>query len=234
MRSLIFGTTYCADEAAFVQVQRWSLLHRALNPNCDLLLVDSASPVFPTTRLDPSIIVTRLSDNIGHLARRGQDGWGRAFCEGLQFAQDGVYDYVAHVEGDSLCRLHLEPIFEEMSSTGKSALSPPVRGTRLEGKGQEVHWVETGLMLFSVDWLHAADVVRRYDWRDAEPKRRYPLTPEWWLRRIIGSDLTSWDIVRAARGDCGQITEANVDQYDWITHVEPTVADAFVESALRG
>jgi hypothetical protein len=36
--------------------------------------------------------------------------------------------------------------------------------------------------------------------------------------------------LNAERGDLGQITANNVDGYDWVTHVGPDVASAFVRS----
>jgi len=91
----------------------------------DHLIVDSQSPLFDTAahpvlsgfgpRLpcsgEPAPIqvghrsIIGFPDNVGHLARGGRDGWGRAFSQGLLCALAGGYDYVAHIESDLLTRL---------------------------------------------------------------------------------------------------------------------------------
>jgi hypothetical protein len=65
----------------------------------------------------PRLQVYRFPDNIGHLARGGKDGWGRAFCKGLEMAIDGQYDYVVHIEGDSLFKRPVLPIIRQMMAT---------------------------------------------------------------------------------------------------------------------
>jgi hypothetical protein len=168
----------------------------------------------------------QLGDNIGHLSRGGRDGWGRAFCAGLQAAIDRGYDYVAHVEGDSLLRLPLLPTFETMGENRDLVGSVPVHGTRLV----ERNWIETGLMLFDVTWLREAKLVERYDWQNGAAKA-YPRTPEWHLYQLTLPVLRMmpWS---AERGDQGQIRVDNVGNYDWITHVAPAVSDEFVRSVL--
>lgn len=221
MRVLIFGTSYADTGEALNGLMQWRILHSANNPNCDRLLVDSASPLADCFSFISKTL--QLGDNIGHLARGGQDGWGRAFCRGLQYAVERGYDYVAHIEGDSLFRLKVMPICERMRFDRISAASVPVRGT----KRPEKDWVETGMMIFDVNYLRDARIVEQYNWQDCEPKRRYPQTPEWHLHRILGAHLKMmpW---RAERGDTGQITAENVGDFDWVTHVPPDVADAFV------
>jgi hypothetical protein len=224
VRILVFGTVYCDTEEKRALADLWGRFHREINPGCDLLLVDSCSPYFVG-----GVPVLQLGDNIGHLARGGRDGWGRAFCAGLRYAIDHGYDYVAHVEGDSLLRRSVTSVAEEMRSAGIRVISVPVRGTRR----LEIDWVETGLMMFCVDYLRRSNFTGRYDWRDCEPKRRYPYTPEWHVHRIVSREddrlvMMPW---RAERGDRGQITLENVGQYDWITHAAPDVCDAFVRNA---
>jgi len=68
----------------------------SMRDKCDLLLVDSASPRYPY--VPRKINFLSFTNNVGHLSRGGQDGWGRAFCRGLGYAVEQGYDYVAHVE----------------------------------------------------------------------------------------------------------------------------------------
>lgn len=218
MRVLLFGTSYADTPEKRSMIFRWLKLNEQLNPDCKLMMVDSASPHLPSL----SCQVLQLGDNIGHLSRGGRDGWGRAFCAGLQYAIDQKFDYVAHVETDSLFRLPIMPIVTQMNHEGVSVASVPVRGT----KKREQDWVETGLMIFGTSWVRDAKFIEHYDWPDGRGKM-YPRCPEWHVWRITRAHLRMmpWS---AERGDCGQITRENVRNYDWITHVSVPVADAFV------
>jgi SAM-dependent methyltransferase len=238
---LIFATTYvdCQDRANLTD--HWLTLHRHLNPDCDLMLVDSASPwgkiidarhgeVIPyeTGRRAP-LMFHDFGDNVGHLSRKGRDGWGRAFTYGLQAAMDSGYDYVVHIEGDSLFRLPVRPIIEEMRAKGQRAVSVPVEGTVRQMQG----WVETGLMFFETNFLKELRFIDRYDWPN---RREYP-TPEIVINQILGSALTMmpW---KAWRGDKHQITHKNVIELnlDWVTHChkDAWVYDRYIERAING
>lgn len=223
MKTLIFGTVYADTAAKAALAFQWGRLHDRLNPRCDVMLVDSGSPY---SVAQPDVLVIQAGDNIGHLSHGGRDGWGRAFCTGLQYALDRGYEHVAHVEGDSLFRLPLLPIFQTMGENRDYVCSVPVRGTRLV----ERNWVETGLMLFDVAWLREAKLVERYDWPSGAAKA-YPRTPEWHLYQLTLPVLRMmpWS---AERGDQGQIRIDNVGNYDWVTHVDPRVTDEFVRSVL--
>ncbi len=228
MRVLIFGTTYVEkrreDERQF---NRWVRLHRAVNPSADMKVIDSKSPALwdpdgersPSHRMLPLVSVWSFPDNIGHLSRGGRDGWGRAYCKGLQVAIDGGYDYVAHIEGDSLLRPPVMPIVEQMARDDIKVASVPIG----YGEAQRSTWVETGLMFFSVDYLKRSDFIAGYDW----PNRTARPQPEIVIRKMLGDDLVMmpW---KAERSDKGEITVGNVDQFDWITHCAPEVYDAFV------
>jgi hypothetical protein len=210
-----------------------------LNPATDVLVVDSHSPWSPL--IDPrhgaftsyrdgmrdARMVYSFPDNVGHLSHKGRDGWGRAFCFGLSAAIAGGYDYVAHIEGDSLFRRPVEPIFSGMDRDGVRAASIPVGGSRRK----EIGWVETGLMFFSVAFVQRIGFVARYDWANAAVRP----TPEAVILRMLGHDLRMmpW---RGERGDKSDITPANVIALDWVTHCwdRDGVYDAFVRHIIEG
>ncbi|QKC83266.1 methyltransferase domain-containing protein [Mesorhizobium sp. NZP2077] len=229
-RILVFGTTYVDTPAKAKLAEQWQALHETLNPGAHLLLVDSASPEWwfedgspkPDDTM-PGCQVYSFPDNIGHLARGGKDGWGRAFSKGLEMAIDGQYDYVVHIEGDSLFSKPVLPIIRKMMADGVKAASVPVEGT----KRKETGWAETGLMFFSVDYLWQSKFIERYDWwnRSKSP------TPEKVIFDLIGEDLCMLPL-KAERGDRGQLTAANAAGFDWITHCAPEALDAFVEAAM--
>lgn len=230
-RILIFGTVYADTPDKAQLARRWAEVHKHVNPGCDFLLVDSASPEFwagdggpkPGAVL-PDVPVWSFPDNIGHMARGGQDGWGRAFCHGLSRAIDEGYDYVAHIEGDSLFRLPVGPIVRQMQRDGHDVVTVPVVGT----KRPESEWVETGLMFFRTAWLADTRFIERYHWRGNKP---YPLTPEAAVARLVG-DKAQIMVWRVERGDRGQITADNATTFDWITHCPAAATDRFAEEVL--
>lgn len=218
MKILIFGTVYCDTLMKQRLASQWDALHASINPKCDLLLVDSASPFVP---LGVHAKV-QLGNNIGHLSRSGQDGWGRAFCAGLQYAIDKSYDYVVHVEGDSLCKIDVARACEGMLRDSLPVITVPVRGT----KHQEHDWVETGLMFFDVQWLRQSNFIDMYDWEDGAGKT-YPNTPEAVIWQILDGDLryANWRTIRDDKGILSPGTSVHL--YDWVTHVSPEVFDDF-------
>jgi hypothetical protein len=224
-RVLIFGTTYvdCLDR--MVLTKHWINLHKALNPSCDLMLVDSASPLgLPYSENYEAVI---FEDNIGHLSRKGRDGWGRAFSWGLQEGVERGYDFIVHIEGDSLFKLPVIPIVNQMIASGTQVASVPVKGMRRDWDD----WVETGLMFFRADYLKKSKFVEKYNWQE---RKEFP-TPEVVVKRIIGTELTMmpW---KALRGDKNQITHENIISLglDWVTHCHNDVwaYDRFMEDAM--
>ncbi len=154
----------------------WLRLIRHFNPDCDVLLADTpADPSFanlvpslrgvqnhivaedaPLPRLQPGINWISFADNIGHLSMSGRDGWGRAFCRGIEVALAENYDYVAHIEGDILCRLNFDEVIAKMKRHDIGALSTITTKWNL---------LETGLMFMDCNYLREIDFLKKYDWR---------------------------------------------------------------------
>lgn len=223
MKTLIFGTVYCDTEEKCKLAWMWGKLHRALNHDCDLLLVDSKSPMpiygAPTLQ---------LGDNIGHLARKGQDGWGRAFCAGLRYAIVNEYDYVVHIEGDSLFRFCVTPYCEFMHKHDLPTFVCGINGTRYE----EFAWVETGIMFFSVPYVQSSRLIERYNWTDGKSKQ-YPNTPEAVIWKMLRDDKTLNMVpIKVMRDDKGVLTPENVGEYDWISHTTLDIYSRFVTNAM--
>ncbi len=214
MRVLIFGTMWINSTHREELLKRWIALHRRLNPGCDFLLVDGGGSTWPIEGvIPPEVAYLTFPDDIGSAVKGGRDGWGRAFTTGLQVAVEGGYDYVAHIEGDSLFRLPVMPICEQMARDGVKSASTAIGGMR---NGPELGWVETGLMFFLVKYLEDSNLIERYDWQTL---KRYPVTSESVLFKLIGDDLRMmpW---RAFRDDRRVLTPDNVveQNLDWITH----------------
>jgi ubiquinone/menaquinone biosynthesis C-methylase UbiE len=246
--TLVFGTFYVDSPDRDQLTDLWRKLHVELNGDgCDFLAVDSASPIkkfddWP--RYDGQrhhFSYYNFPYNIGHLSRRrvtaGRDGWGRAFCQGLQIACDLGYEHVVHIEGDSLLRLRVKDIVDEMKRDGVDCMSTSVRGMR--HADLEKQWVETGLMFFTTDYIRRSQFIKRYDW----PNRRVAPTPERWVRlAILEKDLNDKQFKimpwRAFRADKNQITVDNIASLDldWVTHQHDSsqqgVYQKFVDMAL--
>jgi hypothetical protein len=217
---LIFATTYVDSGDREILTRQWLDLHTALNPDCDFLLVDSASPkpVLDETwaakfKEDPQRFrLYNFGDNVGHLSRHGRDGWGRAFCYGLDYAVEHGYAHVLHIEGDSLLRIPARDLVAKLKRSGKGCASITVRGTTREIPG----WVETGLMCFSTDYIRRSNFSSVYAW----PTREVRPTPEFVVFKMVAHDLLILDDLKGLRGDKNQISAANIVamDLDWVTH----------------
>lgn len=216
--TLIFATTYVDGPERQELTAQWLEMADVLNPDCDILIVDSKSPLSPLTGVwverfanDLRFRMFAFGNNIGHLSRKGRDGWGRAFCKGLESAIAGGYQYVVHIEGDSLLRVPVREMIDPMREARKFAAT-----TRVSGMTRDFpNWVETGLMAFDTDWLIRANFISRYDWVN----RGQTPTPEVVVARLIsGSELIL--PLKAWRGDKQQITHENIVSLglDWVTH----------------
>lgn len=185
------------------------------NPMCDAMIVDSCSPMLP--HVPSSVWYYGFEDNVGHLSRGGRDGWGRAFCYGLSYAVAEGYDWAAHVECDSVCKLDLMCEVERLQDSCVDVATIPLSSW----PGQ----IETGLMLFSTQWLRETDFVSKYDWSG---RGRYP-EPEKVVKTLCGEDceLQSW---RGMRDDFHELTPENVAsrKLDWLTHATLPVVEKFV------
>jgi hypothetical protein len=216
MKVLIIGTTYEANQERARLHDLWVKLHSYLNPSCDLLLVDSASPWRPSlAERHPNFLshpakymLYVFPDNLGHFDHPpagGRDGWGRALSFGLQFAMDFHYDYVVHIEGDSLCRLNFLKIARQMQKENIEVASTSVFI-------DQSNFVESGLMFFSVPYLQTSNFIARYNWA---ARTRHPYTEEV-LFQIFGSSL-KWMPWKTRRCDDRKMPFDLVPYLDWIT-----------------
>lgn len=184
------------------------------NRGCDVVIVDSCSSMLP--HVPSSVWYYGFEDNVGHLSRGGRDGWGRAFCHGLSFAAERDYDWVVHVECDSLCNLDIVAEVENMELRGDCVATIPVSSMP--------KWPETGLMFFSVDWLRASHFVQGYDWAN-RPRRP---EPEVHVRDLVGRDMTYME-THGMRDDFHELTVDNVNdrKLSWLTHAPLPVMERF-------
>jgi len=227
MKPLLFGTCYVADEAMRDLVIRWSILNRRLNPGLDILLVDSNSPFDPRhflptkAPLHANVVVRRFVDNIGHLSRGGADGWGRAFCAGIEFAIQSGYSHIVYIDADMLFARPVMPILEKMERTGVEIACP------FDGM---YGFVENGIVFASVAYLASIDFIGRYDWPNSPKPETFDALPERRFEKIVEAELFTlplWGL----RDDHSRIQfgSSDLDRLSYLTHCrDARVYDAFL------
>lgn len=206
MKVLIFGTSYVEGQHSRYLFELWRDLVRKLNPGIDVLVVDSASPDLPHTG---DFTISQLGDNIGHLMKTGRDGWGRAFCEGLQRAIDEDYDYAAFIECDVLLAKPVMLVIRQMMRHDIDVSCP---------MASPYSMIATEIMFMSAPAMRR--LIEKYDWENS------PIMPyaETRIAEIFANDLWCLPCV-GCRNDLGHITAQNMKQkfpagIDWITHCE--------------
>ncbi len=217
--TLILGTSYLHGAAAAETFRMWADLTMKLNPGTDILVVDSGSPMempyFP-----PPMKYKLLETNIGHLSRNGQDGWGRAFSEGVKYAIEHDYDWMANIECDILFAEPVSKLIGKMARHGVLCAAP---------MAMPYHFTETGLSFWSVPYLKLSGLVSKYDW---EHPPNNGLLPEQRIDAICAGEMFALPL-RGMRNDM----RVNPDQLqrmfphgiDWITHAELPCLRRFLE-----
>ena len=137
------------------------------------------------------------------------------------------YTYVAHIEGDSLLKTPVVQIVRSMHQKSKGCASISVQG--MKGNRDYPTWIETGLMVFTTDYLTTSHFIENYDWEN----RKESPTPEVVVRALVKDDLLILDL-KGERGDKNQITVDNVGELDWVTHCHTNtqVYDRFIDVCL--
>lgn len=221
MKTLIMGTSYIAAGNEGAQgygpklVNLWARLTRHLNPDSDILIVDSASPVDVSEATAPvDLTVLQLGDNVGHINVSGRDGWGRAFCAGVKEAIDLKYDCIAYCDVDIIFARPVGPIIEKMAKFGVKAACP---------MDCQYSFLENGLMFLDVAYLRDSDFVGRYNWesrtRSADPME----IPEMVFERLMEDVLFTLPL-RTYRDDMKRLTPNNIEHafaygIDAVTHL---------------
>ena len=216
-RALIFGTAYVEGQHARYVYQLWAALVKKLNPGVDVLVVDSASPNRPDI---DGVEVLQLGDNIGHLSRTGRDGWGRAFCAGLEYAADHEYRLAVHIETDLLLAYPVDAMVQKMERSNIPAATVTACPHM---------FIETALMAFDLCRIDVRLLAGAYGW-DRSPQRPFP---EERIADILGNDLFCLPL-RGCRNDLNQVTPRSLakgvhGRMDWITHcADPAVYREFL------
>lgn len=234
MKTLILGTSYISAASEGAQnypakvVNLWARLARHLNPGCDILIVDSDSPTDVSEVTYPiNLTVLQLGDNIGHINVSNRDGWGRAFCAGVDEAIAKGYDYIAYCDVDIISSLPVGPTIEKMARAGVRVACP---------MDCQYNFLENGLMFLEVDYLRDSKFVERYDWPNRTRSANPMEIPEVVFEKLMADDLFTLPI-RTFRDDRNILTAHNIEHLfpyglDALTHTKYEVYERFLE--LKG
>lgn len=214
MRTLIAGTSYIRDLDSLWLASQWGRVTRTLNPNSDILVVDTPGPMdWNVGELLPDTETSRyrwyrFHDNLGDLQKDGRDGWGRATMFALNLAVKTEYDYIALYDLDVLMCKAMEPTLDYMTQEGWKVAS-----TRCSAHG----WLE-GIELLSVPYIRESNLIARYNWESM----RAGVFPERRLEEIFGWDLRIIDLI-GLRDDHQTLTPQNIwklfpNGLDYLTH----------------
>lgn len=219
-RTLIVGTSYVQGAAAVETLRMWARLTRRLNPGVDFLVVDAASPEPLLGEVTDFMFVERFDDNVGHLAKGGRDGWGRAFTHGIQVAIHNGYDWLVFIEIDLLFAKPVAPIIAFMERHDLNCAAP---------MALPFPWTETALSFYRVRWLDEFDLAGKYDWETS------PVTPfpEQRIDRLCEGEMVGLPLKGCRWRDLTQFNSQAgalfTDGMDWITHADLPVLRGFLK-----
>jgi hypothetical protein len=234
-RILIAGSAYIHNEGLRELCRLWTRVVSYLDPNVDVVIIDSVSPFEPAVFLDWPIVtegqpifegghtimsygtlhnryVYRFNENIGHLSRGGEDGAGRTFCKSIELGIEGGYDYVAVIETDLIFLRSVTDICKRMQRTGVQMTACP---------NAQYQFPEFGACFIDTKWAKEFDLIGKYNWKKSQP---WPI-PEIRLMNIVQDYLMLLPIY-GMRVDQIPITPINFANYwpyypcAWLTHAE--------------
>lgn len=233
-RILIAGSAYIHNEGLRELCRLWTRVVDHLDPNVDVVVIDSVSPFEPAVFLDwpilkeedcngvvfgryispntPQRFVYKFKENIGHLSRGGEDGAGRTFCESIRLGIELGYDYVAVIETDLIFLRSVTDICKRMQRSGTQMAAVP---------NQQYQFPEFGACFIDCRWAKEFDLIGKYNWKKSQP---WPI-PEIRLMNIVQDYLMLLPIY-GMRVDHQPITAASLQNYypyfpiAWVTHAE--------------
>jgi hypothetical protein len=226
----VAGSAYIHNEGLRELCRLWTRVVTHLDPNVDVVIIDSVSPFEPAVFLDWPVFVEgddpegvqapvigdsrkwvyRFLDNIGHLSRGGEDGAGRTFCKSIELGINGGYDYVAVIETDLLFLRSVTDICRRMQRAGAPIAAAP---------SAQYQFPEFGACFIDCRWAKRFDLIGKYNWKKSQP---WPI-PEIRLMNIVQDFLMLLPIY-GIRIDQTGITEQSLANYfpyappAWITH----------------
>lgn len=229
-RILVAGSAYIHDEGLRELCKLWSRVIQHLDPNVDIVIIDSVSPFEPAVFLEWPVIeegptdkdwinaspdgrcVYRFKENIGHLSRGGQDGAGRTFCKSIELGIGGGYDYVVIIETDLIFLRSVTEICQRLQRSG----------TQIAAVGNaQYQFPEFGVCFIDCRWAKEFDITGKYNWLSSQP---WPI-PEIRLMNIVQDWLMLLPVygIRIDQTGLTAQTLQNAFPYyppAWVTHAQ--------------
>lgn len=244
IKPLIVGTSYIGDDGAQCYgsriVELWARLAIGLNFDVPVILIDSNSQIDPLSflskydftsdidylknRIDNRVVFS-FDENVGHLNTTGRDGFGRAFCKGVEIASKYNFTHVAYMDSDIIFSQSVIPIIEKMVRSGVKICCP---------LDTTYFFIENGLMFYDVKYMIESKFVERYDWENRKRDMNPMAIPEVVFEDLIKDELFLLPL-RGMRDDFDRLTVNNISSafpygIDYLTHVKDfRVYERFLE-----
>lgn len=220
---LIFGGCHVRTVEERDIVKLWARVVRHVNPDIDVLLMNSVSPFDPVHFVPKNLKIElyNYKTNPGHLSRGGGDGAGRTFCDGIKIAHERGYDYAVHWETDLLFARPVKDWVARMDKAGvKIAVTPCMF----------YQFLEWGLAFMNVKHMIDSKWIEKYDWEHAPLDR----IPEWRSEDCSGDDLFTLPLrgLRNSQNWANPKTLEGLFPYhppDYITHSDMSTLHRFLD-----
>ncbi|HRJ12160.1 MAG TPA: hypothetical protein PKW15_02830, partial [Alphaproteobacteria bacterium] len=200
-------------------------LNAYLNPELPLVVVDSASdPIWrnmiPALReieiytvkdgdalppLRPGLNWIDFPENLGHPSTHGVDGWGRAFCRGIEIAIAQNYDYVVNIESDLLFR---PKVMEVLQIQQQKQIKFMTAWERTYG------FMENCICFMETRYLRDHGYIEKYGWHE---QKKGAVLPEQHMENILRDELfiKPW---MGFRDDFSKVQPEHLPHLDYLTH----------------
>lgn len=232
-------------------------LLRRLNPDCDFLVIDNASPLDPAQfcgdmfglhlQLEPmddwvpelpanvgAGAMIRFHESLGHFFHGHTDGLpcrdgpGRAHDRALRVASCSGYQRACYIEADALFRHPVQWVFDQMTK--------PVGCQPLCAYGY-LDWHVWAIK--DLPWLMQFDFLGKYDWKNRKGEAGGEKTGEHVYADIFGPDNLDVVAMSGLRGDTIALTADTYPQHfpqgcDYLTHVGLRCFALWLDSVSHG
>lgn len=217
-------------------LQYWDACLSQKNLDCDLLLVDSCSPImpehflgwgveshlcddpleFPKLKTTTKKTIIRMIEDIKHPFYGGGtlDAGSQALALMATYAINQAYDYWVYIEGDALFARPIRPLCDKLArhKIGWASCLDPI-----------YRWVQSEVMFFGVDWLKKANFIERFNWKTPVNRLDRMSFVEARIERTFGDDLFFLPL-RGFKNEANQARWDNMQNMikthglDFITH----------------
>ena len=233
MKILITSSGHIRDLIRQMLLELWARNIKAIEPDIDVLYIDSSSPVDAAAILAPFGFkdLGDIDDDCpidlsaggrfacrfptpdwGHRSNEG----GRAVRKGLKAAIDNGYDYVFYWESDVLISRSVRTEVEKMARNGVKVTMP---------LSIEYHFCHTELCVYECNYLRETGFVDSYNWHHddmahegADEQRRERAHRDVLYCNFWRGRQNDQEWVRQGNFlECARMSDGSI-QLDWISH----------------